>query len=840
MSDLKLYKGINNIDDDLIEEANCKQKPVVHHCYALAASAAAIFIAAGATGIVHNTNTVRKPAPSESVVITEDNVTTAICDNNSAITTDAAVSTTHGSVTSAQTSVSYSKTSTINQGSRTQTTAVSVSTSTASAVSRKTAADTVNQDDSDIQNHDFEYEGSIIMKKYAALLSSLLVLSNGTGTAASAQTYVPENECLSSAETFKNYIEENNLDLDLNCDGKIDIFDLYAFFRAELCADRNKLAGTVEGTIPDYIQKKYDALPRAYQVEKTYIDSITGKEETGLFDYTLDSWSFIEYYFTYEHEISLDYFEPEFYIDNCPDDYQDDFPYDMIRRDGKHWDMWNYQKTKFIKKESDGSYRFYNEDDAASLWKQAKEYCGETRMRFMDGVTVSPIHEFISDLRYNTHDTGADYVLMKDFIEKGYADPDIDSNGVFDFEDIIKIAIMAGRHSSGDQQTFIDYLFYPDLNEYQYFDNEYYRDNINEDEWNKAFHFLDAAANYFNIYSDENLRYLTQYYLTYNEIDPKYYDPLYYEEKNIVHYNPNSYSNGEVFQNLGYYESFSIKYGPKSKENNEEQSEEMKKRFGFTEKEVNQEFPLYYKKVKTGVLPKPDIDLSGKIDVADYNILYNLSYEMSSPYGGDYTSTMIKHHPELTVEIGISQEVRDNFNTNFDFNNNGISGDSLEIDCMMMYIINELGSHYREDELNKALDNFYVEHPELQYYEIFKEKLSRFNKTRKVYVPGPESVDSLADIADSVNVLKNYSSLINIESLPTGNGDANGDGNVDIADAVLIMQYIANPSKYGVNGSDENHITDEGCFRADVDGYGVTNMDALTIQKYLLGLCSIE
>ena len=31
MNDLKLYNGINNIDDDLIEEADRKQKPVIHH-----------------------------------------------------------------------------------------------------------------------------------------------------------------------------------------------------------------------------------------------------------------------------------------------------------------------------------------------------------------------------------------------------------------------------------------------------------------------------------------------------------------------------------------------------------------------------------------------------------------------------------------------------------------------------------------------------------------------------------------------------------------------------------------------------------------------------------------
>ncbi|MCR5111778.1 MAG: dockerin type I repeat-containing protein [Ruminococcus sp.] len=59
-------------------------------------------------------------------------------------------------------------------------------------------------------------------------------------------------------------------------------------------------------------------------------------------------------------------------------------------------------------------------------------------------------------------------------------------------------------------------------------------------------------------------------------------------------------------------------------------------------------------------------------------------------------------------------------------------------------------------------------------------------------------------------------------------GDANCDGNVDMADAVLIMQSIANPSKY--------KLTDQGRKNADTDGDGITTSDALAIQKKLLGL----
>ena len=69
-------------------------------------------------------------------------------------------------------------------------------------------------------------------------------------------------------------------------------------------------------------------------------------------------------------------------------------------------------------------------------------------------------------------------------------------------------------------------------------------------------------------------------------------------------------------------------------------------------------------------------------------------------------------------------------------------------------------------------------------------------------------------------------------------GDANCDGEVSLGDAVLIMQAIANPSKFGEKGTDKQHITAQGIKNADVvgNGDGMTNNDALGIQRYKLAL----
>lgn len=71
-------------------------------------------------------------------------------------------------------------------------------------------------------------------------------------------------------------------------------------------------------------------------------------------------------------------------------------------------------------------------------------------------------------------------------------------------------------------------------------------------------------------------------------------------------------------------------------------------------------------------------------------------------------------------------------------------------------------------------------------------------------------------------------------------GDANCDGTVELGDAVLIMQFLANPDKFGLKGSDTHHMTENGAKNSDVAGNndGITTKDALAIQKYTLKIIS--
>ena len=61
-----------------------------------------------------------------------------------------------------------------------------------------------------------------------------------------------------------------------------------------------------------------------------------------------------------------------------------------------------------------------------------------------------------------------------------------------------------------------------------------------------------------------------------------------------------------------------------------------------------------------------------------------------------------------------------------------------------------------------------------------------------------------------------------VDVLNSLDGDANEDGETDLADATAIIQAIGNPAKYALSAQGE--------FNADTDGNGLTGADAIAIQ----------
>ena len=101
-------------------------------------------------------------------------------------------------------------------------------------------------------------------------------------------------------------------------------------------------------------------------------------------------------------------------------------------------------------------------------------------------------------------------------------------------------------------------------------------------------------------------------------------------------------------------------------------------------------------------------------------------------------------------------------------------------------------------------------------------------------VPSMEPVEETTE-PESETVSETQSETSS-ELTPTLKGDANLDGDVNIADAVLVMQVSTNPDKYA-QGKTSLSIKPQGEVNADVDGKkGLSNADALLIQKFKLGL----
>ncbi|MBR1824176.1 MAG: dockerin type I repeat-containing protein, partial [Ruminococcus sp.] len=95
------------------------------------------------------------------------------------------------------------------------------------------------------------------------------------------------------------------------------------------------------------------------------------------------------------------------------------------------------------------------------------------------------------------------------------------------------------------------------------------------------------------------------------------------------------------------------------------------------------------------------------------------------------------------------------------------------------------------------------------------------------------TINGTFDLFEDEKIYVSYTATIALDEnikLSDKAGDSNVDGDVNLADSVLIMQTIANPAKY--------NLTAQGRKNADIEGNkdGITAKDALKIQRITLKL----
>ena len=193
--------------------------------------------------------------------------------------------------------------------------------------------------------------------------------------------------------------------------------------------------------------------------------------------------------------------------------------------------------------------------------------------------------------------------------------------------------------------------------------------------------------------------------------------------------------------------------------------------------------------INEGSIERPDTNGDGVLNSLDsFNVRI-------------YTNEMRRGVTETTTIL--PDNVWNNFKNNMDLNGNGLSGDMNDLTIFDLYSTNDIN----EEQLADFFDNY------IDRLNEYSEQLAAAKNLPPVKFSPDSSAAPMVYEMDAVR-----------------SGDTNSDGKMDLADAINIMQSLANPDKYKLSMSER--------FNGDLDdtGNGITPNDAVAIQERLLGL----
>lgn len=596
----------------------------------------------------------------------------------------------------------------------------------------------------------FPDEGGFSMKKISSFAASFVIAAapiNVPQVNATAEGYLEHQrsyyfeEYPEKAEIIKAMADKEK-EYDFNGDGKFDMWDVYAHYRAmyEMQYNNGTLYINDDGT------ERFE--PPVYEVPDSIKKNVSKSGDlNGDGAINEDDFEIMVFYYTLNYKVPYEFVDPNHYYYDCPDDYLNDDCKEIFE---KHTGKWKVTELR---------------DSINSYWEKT-------------------LIQFVLDYVDVTGRISSGYSTFCDMVERGIVDIDIDGDGAYTVSDLYDLI-------SGDELCYWSYA--PEYGEDRELEKYGVARNTvyTKEEWEKLKNtvlILDAALGY----SAQERDYYTAYLFDKIPYKPAYADKYFFEDMRGGYFN--NCLNMAMTDYLRY--ACPGVYSP---------------RFQFTQEQIKADFVNYYRNVKSGELPKPDINLNGTIELEDY-ILADLL--LADDYDHDRVQT-----------IEFDPKVIENFRKNCDYNNNELSGDLSDVVSIQLYVIKELG--IPEDEVTNEIARYYKKHPEMDIYDYRSYVLPEEREAEEKDETPPQPVGSIV-AGTSVNSIKSYMSSIDM-FIPRS-GDANNDGKVDISDAVLIMQTYANPDKY--------QLTNEGRFNADVNetGDGITPKDAQRIQMKLLGL----
>ena len=218
--------------------------------------------------------------------------------------------------------------------------------------------------------------------------------------------------------------------------------------------------------------------------------------------------------------------------------------------------------------------------------------------------------------------------------------------------------------------------------------------------------------------------------------------------------------------------------------------------FKYTDRdERNKVIARYCDEIDAGRLPVPDVDMNGVFDENDYYAAEITRYSQT--------------HTDLGIDI-IPLNVMKNYVMNFDLDGSGVSGDAVDTQIILYYAERKTDIHH--SDLENKIDVILGYAPDPDPFMTTTSTMPAF-----IYGTFGYGYSTTTTTTKPIETPETKRS-----------GDANNNGVVKMNDAVLIMQNVANPDEY--------KMTDAGEYNADVHntGDGITNMDALSVQKMLL------
>ncbi|WP_193385758.1 dockerin type I repeat-containing protein [Ruminococcus flavefaciens] len=236
---------------------------------------------------------------------------------------------------------------------------------------------------------------------------------------------------------------------------------------------------------------------------------------------------------------------------------------------------------------------------------------------------------------------------------------------------------------------------------------------------------------------------------------------------------------------------------------------------GLSEREVEQKSTDYYQERRLGLVKEAYAEAAA-------SILNKLGIDSSAAFCSDYTPLIIC---SLTEEQLVAARASENITDITAFKDFHLQPNAETDDAeKAMKLLNACFEENNIDAKCVTSEEYPSYYPPL-VIEYVAEKAT--GKQIMELVEKNNIDKSLFEVVPIINGQKTYWVYDTVNTVNI-KGDANCDGKVDLADAIYIMQALANPNKY--------KISEQGRANADMDGDGLTVDDAQAIQRMLLGL----